>query len=339
MVGDEISQLIDEQKAEEQRYEQLIQQRGHLKGLANKAEYKNVQDNIAKVAKKLQEKTIALCRNLKDSPNIAENLGKIQMERNALLMLLKRTLSDLQDQHYQTLMTSVEEDRRRSEALRLTEQQEEKASQDYKRLLEELAQERVKHEEEKRVKQEEIVAKKKELNAKRQQFAFDLTYEKKKTEAELQCQKLRFELEEAGLREKLDTIEQRLAVEDRVHEENVGFLERKQKDTQELLVRWHQKLEKDQAEASLQVDRVANELVTLDSKRNGLQEKVTKEEKEKKDTEDAEAAAKQMREQKALEDAAKRAVSILRIQHWWHRKKNPPKKKKGKKGKKGKKKR
>ena len=60
------------------RYEELIAQRGILKGLANKSKYKQNQVEIQDVSRALRESTKNLCRNLKDNPNISGNLMKIQ---------------------------------------------------------------------------------------------------------------------------------------------------------------------------------------------------------------------------------------------------------------------
>ena len=84
-VGDEISRIVVEQRQLEARYEQLITERGELKGLANKAKYKEVQNEIAEVSRQLREATKQLCRNLKDNPNIQSNLLKIQRERTELI--------------------------------------------------------------------------------------------------------------------------------------------------------------------------------------------------------------------------------------------------------------
>ena len=74
-VGDEISRIIEEQKRLEQKYEELIAQRGVLKGLSNKSKYKQNQVEIQDVSRALRESTKNLCRNLKDNPNISGTCG------------------------------------------------------------------------------------------------------------------------------------------------------------------------------------------------------------------------------------------------------------------------
>ena len=54
-VGDEISRIIEEQRQLERRYEELIAQRGMLKGLANKSKYKANQNEILDVSRALRE--------------------------------------------------------------------------------------------------------------------------------------------------------------------------------------------------------------------------------------------------------------------------------------------
>jgi hypothetical protein len=117
-VGDEISRIIDEQRRLEQRYEELIAQRGVLKGLANKSKYKQNQIEIQDVSRALRESTKNLCRNLKDNPNISGNLMKIQKEREGLQDMLQRTVRELESGYtFETLVTQVDSDMREKERL------------------------------------------------------------------------------------------------------------------------------------------------------------------------------------------------------------------------------
>ena len=63
-MGDEISRIIQEQRDLEVKYEQLIEQRGSLKGLMHKKEFQNVQVAIQEVAHRLRESNKALCRKV-----------------------------------------------------------------------------------------------------------------------------------------------------------------------------------------------------------------------------------------------------------------------------------
>ena len=90
-VGDEISRIIDEQRRLEHRYEELIAQRGILKGLSNKSKYKQNRIEIQDVSRALRESTKNLCRNLKDNPNISGNLMKIQKENEVFLKVIEKS--------------------------------------------------------------------------------------------------------------------------------------------------------------------------------------------------------------------------------------------------------
>jgi len=94
-VGDEISQIIKEQRRLELRYQDLIAQRSKLKGLSNKSKYKENQAEIEEVSRALRESTKSLCRNLKDNPNISGNLVKVHTDRTALEELVRATIDEL----------------------------------------------------------------------------------------------------------------------------------------------------------------------------------------------------------------------------------------------------
>lgn len=116
-VGEEITRIIQEQRSLEQRYEELITKRASLKGLSNKAKYRESQEEIRGVARALRESTKELCRNLKGNPNIAENLSKIQEERSSLQNLLSKTLRELREHAHTTLTSTVEEEKARIEMI------------------------------------------------------------------------------------------------------------------------------------------------------------------------------------------------------------------------------
>ena len=67
LVGDEISKIIQEQRALEKRYEELLVLRSELKGLANKSKYKEVQADLMGLSKALKESTRKLAKSLRVS--------------------------------------------------------------------------------------------------------------------------------------------------------------------------------------------------------------------------------------------------------------------------------
>lgn len=47
------------------------------------------------MAEALRQSTKQLCRNLKDNPNVSENMAKVASERQSLQLLLSNTLSEI----------------------------------------------------------------------------------------------------------------------------------------------------------------------------------------------------------------------------------------------------
>jgi IQ domain-containing protein G len=50
---------------------------------------------VAEVAELLRQSTMQLCRNLKENPNVAENIAKVARERQSLQQLLAQCLNEL----------------------------------------------------------------------------------------------------------------------------------------------------------------------------------------------------------------------------------------------------
>ena len=87
ILGDTVAQIIEQQKKCEANYERLVKQRSELKSLSNKTRYKQNQEAIEQQARELQELTCDLCKRLRESQNVSENLMKIQNLRTELITL------------------------------------------------------------------------------------------------------------------------------------------------------------------------------------------------------------------------------------------------------------
>ena len=75
--SDEISRIIEEQRRLQGRYEELIMQRSQMKNVTNKTKFKEIQTELEDVATQLRYATKVLCRNLKENPDVSENLEKV----------------------------------------------------------------------------------------------------------------------------------------------------------------------------------------------------------------------------------------------------------------------
>ena len=99
ILGNTVAQIIKEQKTCEDQYEELVKRRSEYKSLANKTRYKKNQEQIEAKARELQELTRELCKHLRESPNVSDNLLKIQNERSNLITLFEGFKKELLD-HY-----------------------------------------------------------------------------------------------------------------------------------------------------------------------------------------------------------------------------------------------
>jgi hypothetical protein len=96
--------MIDEQKALERRFQELITQQPTLRHLPNKSRLHENQAELQQVAEALKQATKQLCRNLKDNPNVSENMAKVAAQRQMLQGLLSSCCNEL---HQQQTITPV----------------------------------------------------------------------------------------------------------------------------------------------------------------------------------------------------------------------------------------
>lgn len=94
-VGEELSRMITQQKQLEHRFQELISAQPALRQLSNKAALQRNQAELQEVSAALRQATKQLCRNLRDNPNISENMAKVAAQREALRMLFSNTIDSL----------------------------------------------------------------------------------------------------------------------------------------------------------------------------------------------------------------------------------------------------
>ena len=107
MMSEEISRVMGEQRALERQYASLIQRRGELKGLSKKNELEQTKQEIITVSKQLKDSTRALCRVLKDNPDVSGNLVKIKNDKGELTRVLTDLLEELKELTYSNFKNYV----------------------------------------------------------------------------------------------------------------------------------------------------------------------------------------------------------------------------------------
>jgi len=341
-MGDEISRIIQEQRTLEKMYEELIAQRGQLKGLCNKAQCLKTQQEIQDVAMRLKESNKTLCRNLKENPNVQGNLLKMQQERSQVQEWFEETKTDLIETSFENLVRKVEAERRAQEMLSEVKKKEKEASQTVKQMEAELQHEYQEHEKDTKSANQEIKELKEELQKNKTISDIEYKFEEKKLRAREQALLRVHAQVEKKLMEDLKALEQAEEMEMTVHERAHNFLEEKLGSLQNQKENW----QKDYVEKEVNERQV--ELDLLKEKRGiGFQELNELDEKRHAEALEHKAKEDEMRnavliEKQRREQLQRMADAVLFLQEEGRRyieriqARNAAKK--GKKGKKGKKK-
>lgn len=237
-MGDEISRIIQEQRDLEKKYEDLIGQRGQLKGLCNKQKYTDTQREIQLVAHSLKESNRSLCRNLKENPNVPGNLLKMQAERAQVQLWLETTKTDLIEMSFADLVNKVEEEKSKQERLSEVKKKEREASANVKQLEAELQREIAENDKETKLANQEIKELKEELQKSKTISDIEFKFEEKKLRAREQAL-IRVH---AQIDLKLEKEEQCMkaaeSLEETVHEDAGTFLNKKLETLQEAKETW-----------------------------------------------------------------------------------------------------
>jgi hypothetical protein len=216
-MGDEISRIIQEQRDLEKKYEDLIGQRGQLKGLCNKQKYTDTQREIQEVAHRLKESNRSLCRNLKENPNVQGNLQKMQAERAQVQEWLEETRTDLAETSFNNLVAKVDAEKRAQERLSEVKRKEREASANVKQLEAELQREIAENDKETKLANQEIKELKEDLQKSKTISDIEFKFEEKKLRAREQAL-LRVHAQiEKKLHEDLKALEAAEEMEQTVH--------------------------------------------------------------------------------------------------------------------------
>lgn len=326
------------------RYEELITERGALKGLANKTKYKAVQVEIQDVSNSLRESTKSLCRNLKDNPNIAGNLVKIHRERTELADVLTSTIAELAaGSGASTLAQRVTSDAAAMSAQKNVLAQERATALRVAQLDADLRSERAAHASEVAGQRREMAGLKEQLMGIRTRASVDVRFQRAEANAKSASVLREFRQREAGLDRSIQELRAKQKVEATVSKESARFLAKRQKGLREELGRWEERYDKDLAEltakhAKLQATRDANfaTLAHLRARREQELARASAEEEARRAEEEAAAAAKELKVK--MDNAATMIAAFGRLFLKRQKEKGGGGGKKGGKGKKGKKK-
>uniref|UniRef100_A0A7S0MXQ0 Dynein regulatory complex protein 9 n=1 Tax=Pyramimonas obovata TaxID=1411642 RepID=A0A7S0MXQ0_9CHLO len=337
-VGDEISRVIHEQRQLEQRFEVLISQRGILKAMPNKTKYKENQKELHEVANQLRQSTKLLCRNLKENPNVAGNMLKIQTERMQLQTLLSTCVVELEDCSYETLVNKVEEEEAREKLIAQTIERERAATQAVKLLKVQLKEEKTAHDEEMADKKKILTVLKDELKELKYKTSTEQKYKEKEFNADSQCTRRCQSTIIHNLEAEIDRLRAIIDIEKQVHTATLEFLADRQDKLQEMDTNWKEKLSTDTQSKDGELESLKRAQQRDKDRLDTLVESTQKEQAEKELRANEERRAMQ-EENRHLNDRESQLAAAIKIQACWRGWKvrsdqNPSLKRSGKKGKK-----
>lgn len=339
VVGEEISRIIQDQRQLEARYEKLIAQRAVLKGLANKSKFKDNQREIQEVSRQLRESTKSLCRNLKENPNLAGNLMKIQQEREAVMELLSQTLSEIKKHGtFETLLAFVAEGKSTQEKAHEILKKEREAVEEVKRLSAELAREKMEHQKEVAEHKASILQLKEQILAVKSKTQIDIRYARNEAKAKRSSTSRMYHQLLEEQRDAIKELQAKCTTETRVHDESVRFLKDRHEQLQAELAEWTAKYQRDTQTKQQQLQTLQQQKATnsqrLEAYQKRWQEEMTsikKKEEERQRLLELEALRKE--ELKAQNTAAR----IIQVAYKAFRARKEEKRKASESEKKGKK--
>lgn len=100
LAGFEINKLLKEQSRLESSYNSLINQKSKLKGILHKPQFDKVNAEIRDTSLSLKECTKKLSRLFKENKNLAEDVLKVNSERQDAMQLLQDFSSSLEQQGF-----------------------------------------------------------------------------------------------------------------------------------------------------------------------------------------------------------------------------------------------
>ncbi|KAL8425586.1 hypothetical protein Efla_004421 [Eimeria flavescens] len=195
-AGDEIIRIIAEQQELGEMYQQLSEEKQQLKGLRDRKALQDVDENLSSVFGKLKQANRDLCRNLRQNPNIQANLMKLNRERQRIEEWLTETVNELKATNtFKCLIDNVAQEKHRQE--RLSEatfthfytqaKRRNREIMQAVRLLEaELKKEAAEYAENRRVSSVEISKLKEELQKLRMKAAIKLSFQERSLTSQLE---------------------------------------------------------------------------------------------------------------------------------------------------------
>ncbi|EGF76581.1 hypothetical protein BATDEDRAFT_92540 [Batrachochytrium dendrobatidis JAM81] len=312
-ISEKITRILFEQRALQERYQELLFEQDQQRTQSNKPKLKEIQTTIADVFSQLQA---SLARHLKAHPSVAQNLLKIQQERTAFQSLLFRLIHELRDSRFDSLIFTVEEEYKKRNALQHTINRENDASDMLKELQRDLGNEKKLIQDEITDRNQVIQQLKDTIQEINTLTASEQKYIKKEVKAHENSVRLQCQEKESELVEEKMLLRKRLNQERLAHQKIVEFLNHQRNALEKEIQEWMIRYEEDTEAKSV-------ELEALKQKRSQDLDRfeelvVAYEALEKIVDEDKLVRAKEIEEQKRQQTYT---AACVKIQRWFRKRK------------------
>mmetsp|Transcript_12743 Transcript_12743/g.16105 ORF Transcript_12743/g.16105 Transcript_12743/m.16105 type:complete len:415 (-) Transcript_12743:228-1472(-) len=344
------------QRTLENRYEELSLQRGHLKVLENKSNYKSVADEMQNVSRMLRESTKSLYRKLRDCEVVNGNLVKVREETERVIDVIRKTVEELEDEdsatRARTTMTGADFPRLLTSEVKgyvSIEKRVEEARVKEVELMNALKKKKA----DSRLETHDHVTRVRDLKLRINELTEELILLRKGTEvknykvevtAKMDASLLVLKQKEMNLRRDVEEMQNKIIKENEAHDETVNFLRKKTRELENEKKIWKEKYNRHMSDKEMELAKLNNDRDINMETLVGLRRRKEKEIRDKKAAEEAERLAQEHRAAMEKEEEERNFAALL-IQRTTREHLRRPKAKAGgkgkpggKKGKKGKKK-
>jgi len=348
-LGPDVLQLLQEQVVLEQQYEWVSTPQ-----IEQKPEYHAGElPDFETLDDELRHSTRVVCRMLREAPGIVTRLQEAarfedenDAQPSATMQRFLATFSELKEQTYQRLSTSVEEEKSKEDWFLEISAREEKASQTLRQLQKEIRAEKQERERQVSARNETIKKLRDELDEIKAATVNEVKALESETKAQEEADRAAFQAKDTALRDELAKLKQEIASKKAENKEKEETLRKKKVKNESEVENWISKYDQDMDEKEKEItalraiyEEERKEMMRLEDyfqKLMAEREAQLAEERKK-----AEELARQQAQEATLSKAATMLQKMWRgrvARREMERKKSGSRGKKGGKGKKGKKK-
>ncbi|OEH80542.1 hypothetical protein cyc_02345 [Cyclospora cayetanensis] len=229
-MGDDVIRLIGEQQDLEKMHQLLVKDKEELHGLQDRETLRATERQLQEASAKLKEANRDLCRNLRQTPDIHANMLKLNHERQRAEDWLTETLHELKASNtFKCLTDNVAQEKHAQERLAEARRRNREMSQAVRLLECELRKEEAEFAESRRATSIEVAALKQELQRLKSKAGVKLAFTEAAMVAQLEGKQWQLVQEEKRLGKELEMLQKEADEE--------AFLQRANADFRNKLIR------------------------------------------------------------------------------------------------------